>query len=266
MARQTFLRGVLASALLLAIAGFAHADELGDARAAYRQRDYATAFKLWRPLADKRNAEAETWLGVLYEEGLAVGKDEQMAHSLMRKAAAQDYPEAICFLGERYVSGWHGTPHDVDQGLALMRTASEKGDVKCQYELGDFYRSGLFGVRVDLAEAARWYQKSADAGYVLAEGRLATAYQFGLGVEKNVERANYWYLKAHQQNLDAAMNGDVAAQLSLGMSYELGRGPIARDRKQALYWYKMGAARSGPLQDMAKMDVTRVEKNLASQQ
>lgn len=222
--------------------------------------------RIWRPLADRGNAEAETWLGVLYEEGHAVEKDEQKSVSLMRQAAAQGYSEAICFLGQRYIAGFDGLPHDVEQGLALMRTASEKGDAKCQYQLGDFYRSGLFGVRVDLAEAVRWYQKAADAGFVLAEGRLATAYEFGLGIDKNVERANYWYLKKHQQSLDAAKNGDVAAQLSLGMTYELGGGrPVPRDLQQALYWYKMAAEHPGPLQEMAASDVTRVERSLASQ-
>src|SRR5262245_31099766 len=36
--------------------------------AAYQRGDYATAMQHWRPLADKGNAVAQLYLGILYEE------------------------------------------------------------------------------------------------------------------------------------------------------------------------------------------------------
>jgi TPR repeat protein len=43
-----------------------------QADAAYKKGDYATAMKLWRPLADKGDNMAQWHLGVIYEQGLGV--------------------------------------------------------------------------------------------------------------------------------------------------------------------------------------------------
>ena len=37
-----------------------------DGEAAFQSDDYATAVRLWRPLADQGNSEAQTKLGLMY--------------------------------------------------------------------------------------------------------------------------------------------------------------------------------------------------------
>ena len=59
------LRAMLLAAMLAISSGVASAGPLEDAVAAYQRQDYATALKLWRPLADKGNADAQFRLGVM---------------------------------------------------------------------------------------------------------------------------------------------------------------------------------------------------------
>jgi uncharacterized protein len=251
-----------AAAVALIDVGRANAGQLEDATAAYKKRDYATALSLWRPLAEQGNAAAETGLGILYENGFAVPKDETQAVDWYRKAAEQGDSEAEYRLGERYVAGTSGLPHDIARGLAMMKKAGEQGNARSFSQLGDFYRLGLYGVANDAAQAFTWYRKAADLGYAIAESRVAIAYQFGLGVPKDLAQADLWYRKAEQQARKDAERGDVAAQLNLGMMYEFGEGTIAANKSAALYWYQKAAQQDGPLKQMAEMDLVRIQNEI----
>ena len=74
--------------------------------AAVSRGDYATAYRLWRPLADQGNASAQYNLGFMYDNGQGV---------------PQDYAAAV---------GWY-------------RKAADQGDASAQYNLGFMYGNGL---------------------------------------------------------------------------------------------------------------------------
>ncbi|MGC1850302.1 MAG: sel1 repeat family protein, partial [Pseudolabrys sp.] len=61
---------VVAIILILGFAASATAGSLEDADAALKRRDYQTAVRLIRPLAEQGNAHAQYNLGVLYDNGL----------------------------------------------------------------------------------------------------------------------------------------------------------------------------------------------------
>jgi hypothetical protein len=86
-------------ALLLVASGCANVDALQDAATAYKKRDYPTALRLWRPLAEQGNAAAQKGLGALYEFGLGVPKDEAEAAVWYGKAAEQGYADGEFWLG-----------------------------------------------------------------------------------------------------------------------------------------------------------------------
>ena len=58
---------LLAFASPLSMAGGAVAGPFEDAQAAHGRSDYATALRLWRPLADQGNAEAQYALGFMID-------------------------------------------------------------------------------------------------------------------------------------------------------------------------------------------------------
>ena len=65
------------------------AGPLEDAEAAIKRRDYATATRIIRPLAESGDATAQHNLGVFYDNGLGVPQDKINAYMWLSLAAAQ---------------------------------------------------------------------------------------------------------------------------------------------------------------------------------
>ena len=70
---------------------------------ALNRRDFATAVRIWTPLAAQGDVDAEYNLGVLYDEGAGVPHNPVVAEQLFRKAAARGMAPAMNNLGVLYV-------------------------------------------------------------------------------------------------------------------------------------------------------------------
>lgn len=81
------------------------ADPLEDGQAAYDRKEYTTALRLWRPLAEKGIARAQNNLGVMYENGKGVRQNINEALKWYRLAAEQGYPGAQNNLALIYAIG-----------------------------------------------------------------------------------------------------------------------------------------------------------------
>ena len=92
-------------------AGPAVAEPLNDGLDAAQKGDYATALRLWRPLANWGDAIAQNNLGVMYAKGLGVPQDYVQAVEWYRKAADQGVALALFNLGALYDMG-EGVPKD----------------------------------------------------------------------------------------------------------------------------------------------------------
>ncbi len=84
---------------------------LDEGEGAYNRGDYATALREWRPLAEQGDASAQSFLGIMYVEGLGVPEDYAKAVGWWRKAAEQGYAKAQYTLGVMYGKG-QGVPQD----------------------------------------------------------------------------------------------------------------------------------------------------------
>ena len=149
-------RGLLAAiATAAAVAGLpASAGPLEDGQAAYAEKDYITALKLWRSLAEQGNAAAQFEVGILYAEGKGVAASDVIAAAWFQRAA--------------------------DQGVAAA-----------QYNLGVSYAEGL-GVAKDDAAAAKWFRRAADQGMAYAQLNLGLMLEAGRGVPKDNIEAVKW--------------------------------------------------------------------------
>jgi TPR repeat protein len=67
----------------------AGAGPLEDADAAIKRRNYTTAVRLIRPLAEQGDANAQYKLGVFYDNGLGVPQDKVRAYMWLNLSAAQ---------------------------------------------------------------------------------------------------------------------------------------------------------------------------------
>jgi TPR repeat protein len=97
--------------LLLAVHGLA-AGGIDRGDTAYKQGDYGTALREWRPLAERGNAGAQLNLGFMYDNGYGVPQDYTKAIKWYRKAAEQGNDRAQYNLGLMYDIGY-GVPQDV---------------------------------------------------------------------------------------------------------------------------------------------------------
>src|SRR3990172_5456422 len=115
---------ILKSCLILLLFVFfqteqAIAGPLQDAHEALKREDFKTAQHLLKSLADQGNADAQTGLGILYDEGKGVPQDFNEAVKWFRKAAEQGDPMAQYFLGTMYANG-RGVSQDYEEAVKWM--------------------------------------------------------------------------------------------------------------------------------------------------
>jgi TPR repeat protein len=157
---------LIALILFLGLNAPVTAGPLEDGVIAYGRGDYASALRLWAPLAAEGNVDAEYSLGVLYHLGLGV---------------PQDYAEAL---------GWYSK-------------AIAQGSAAAQYQLGNMYVAGT-GVPQDYVVAMSWYRKAAAQKAPYALRAIGSMYENGLGVAENYDEAMRWYRRAEESERDAA--------------------------------------------------------------
>lgn len=95
----------------------------GGEYVAYDRADFATALKVWLPEAQAGNAEAQNYVGQIYERGLGTEPDYATAAAWYRRAAEQDFQPAQINLGNLYEKGL-GVPRDSGAALNWYRRAS----------------------------------------------------------------------------------------------------------------------------------------------
>lgn len=224
---------------------FSHTPAWADLQAgwqAFVKRDYRTAAAFWRPLAERGEVHAQTYLGYLYENGQGMPRDDVQAARWYAMAAAKNQVTALNRLGVLYATG-RGVPLDHGIAVGLFQRAEAQGYVAAQFNLGVMLESGdglrrdLRQALSDLKQAIRWYETAARSGFTPAQTNLGNMYFFGHGVEQSYGRAMSWYRQA-------AERGDAIAQNNLGVMYSMGLG-TAPDKVEALMWFEIAAPMGG---------------------
>ena len=183
--------GLLTLLISISIADAAFGGQLDDASAAYERGDYATAYRLIKPLAEQGNAKAQYNLGLMYKEGLGVPKDYTVAMKWYRKAAEQGLADSQYNLGVMYHEG-EGVPQDSTEAVKWFRDAAEQGYAKAQYNLGVMYHEGE-GVPQNHTETMKWSQKAAEQGLADAQYFLGVMYGKGISVPQDNVLAYMWF-------------------------------------------------------------------------
>ena len=162
---------------------------------AFAQDDSFTSTKA---LAEQGDADAQFYLGIMYDEGEGVLEDDATAVKWYTKAAEQGYADA-------------------------------------QLNLGLMYDNGL-GVPQDDATAVKWYTKAAEQGVASAQENLAFMYAKGEGVpQDNVMAYMWWNLAAAQGDENAKENKgklqDSMTSAQIEEAQTLSRECLAKDYK-----------------------------------
>ena len=96
---------------------------------AYQRGDYATAYKLWKLLADQGDALAQGLVAVMYDYGQGVPQDYAEAVKWYRKAADQGKANAQFNLGFMYGYG-QGVPQDYVEAHKWFNLSSARATEK----------------------------------------------------------------------------------------------------------------------------------------
>lgn len=210
--------------------------ELEDEQIARRWVEYERSF------AEAGDAEAQSNLGRMYEEGRGVDRDESEAERWLRRAAAQGDAEAKLLLKRKngtrgdleaqwelaliYLDG-QGVSKDEAEAAHWLSLAAQHGHVEAQFRLGQLLIHGSSAVR-DSVKGAQWLLSAARLGSQPAARELGDLYREGIGVEADDSDAAHWWRKA-------AEDGDRTAQYNIGMMFLEGRG-VAADVADAVDW------------------------------
>ena len=202
-------------------------------KALYDQQAFASALAPLQAAAEQDHAEAMTLVGVLYAEDLGAAKDDKIALSWFRRAAAAGDATAAHNAGIMLESG-RGTEKDLAEAFKWYQQAAERGNRNSMFEVGRFHEFGNAGLSVDHAKALEWYRKAADLGLPVALRAVGWAIYNGIAVQKDERAALIWFQKA-------ADGGSPLAQNDVGLYHLEGRAGVEQDSVQAIQWFQKSA-------------------------
>jgi len=247
--------------------------------------DIANAKDWYEKSAEKGNAAAMVGLGRMYFRGYdGIEKNYGTALEWFKKAALAWRASTeesrwkvmylFFYLGRIYTEGL-GVDKNVMMGLRAFLTGANNGNVACAHSLAVSYEKGDFTCKSP-NDSKRWYdfcaraEKGVNYADDIAMRSIGLLYQYGDGVEKDLEVSRQWFLKAatlgNVQCLKslghaylngrgvpkdiekgislleaAALRGDYDAQEDVGILYYKGE-KVLKDSAKALHWFKKAAA------------------------
>lgn len=167
------------------------------ASAHYHNGAYDKAVPIFKELAEKGWAQAQSSLGYCYYTGRGVSKDYVKAAEWYEKAAIQGNATAQFNLGICYEFG-EGVPQDISKAINWYAIAASQDNASAQCQLGTCYYYGK-GVTQNYNQAFEWYTKAANQGNASAQCNMGICYQYGYGTTQNTAKAIEWYTKAANQ-------------------------------------------------------------------
>ncbi len=146
---------------------------------AFNNKDYGAALGHFRSMAEAGDAASQNALGILYYNGLGVGKDFATAAQWFQRAADQNLARAQNNLGEMYRDG-EGVPQDDVRALKLFRAAAINGSNQATKNITAMLAKGRTGADVG---------QDTSASDDVTEGTLAASTEPNLG---DISLAGQW--------------------------------------------------------------------------
>lgn len=149
-------------------------------------------------------------------------------------AATPEYPHALHELGLLHEKGLDGVIFkDASYSTQLYARAAELGYAPSAYRLGECFEFGYLGCRKDPASSIFYYTIAANGGDPNACFALSAWYLVGAPpqITADEEKAVHWATLAAEKGLPKAL-------FALGYFAEAGIGRPAKDKQEALTWYK----------------------------
>jgi TPR repeat protein len=119
--------------------------------------------------------------------------------------------DAMAILSEQYMNiganiGFEHEDAFFTKSFEWAQKATEQNNLEGTYLLGLSYEHGR-GTDIDTKKAVEAYRKAAKMGHDKSQWNLAVSYIQGMGIEKNIELAQYWAEKSAEQGYLLAIRG-----------------------------------------------------------
>ena len=227
---------------------------------------YNGLFPLVEHYANQGNMRARNYLAAMYSEGWGVKQDVQKSIEILSRNAQQGDTLAQVFLGAG-VYYFSEEFKDYEKAVYWLNKAKNTSTF-AQVLLASMYLEGeKYGIKKDIPLGIDLITMAAERGLSYAQLLLGLAYMNGTFIEKDIDKAKNWLIKAAEQELpeaqqqlgylyalhegdytnaikyltQAANQGLATAQMNLGNIYLEGRG-IESDPLQAANWFYKAAA------------------------
>lgn len=228
------------------------------------ERDEAEAAKWYRKAAEQDLPAACSALAECYANGRGMEYDIDQA-AKWNIQGNQDYYERVLAYDRRRVA-YLLDPAELDRfdnGLDAAMIYSASGyssEPKIKYQLAESYFYGRNGLRQNYAEAVKWYRNTTKHGSNadgLGFGALGFCYEFGKGVEPDLEEAEKWYTAPNSRGphypcrtriremIAQARDGNAETAYRLGVAFANGIG-TKLDVPEALKWLRLAAEKDHP--------------------
>ncbi|WP_162983008.1 tetratricopeptide repeat protein [Helicobacter sp. L8] len=209
---------------------------LQQAEAAYKRKDYPTAFKLYKQEAQRGEAQAIYHLGLMYRYGELVDLDYKQAAKYFERAGKMGVADAYLELAEmvadgKIVKNAKGEPFACERALLYANRALELSPKRADiYRIvGKLYIStqageSLCSFRYEekiFQKGLSYLEKAGEMGDFSAYTLLGYNYFWGSSrFERSFKKAKQYYLKAVAVLEKAGAKGDSQAYNELGLIYQ----------------------------------------------
>lgn len=178
---RIFITALLCGAFMLPTSAYA---DIKTAYQALTQGQYDIARESLVPLAKKGDAQAQYYLGYMYEKGTGFSVDYATALEWYGKAAKKGHVESLLKLAWMAENGI-GTPLNYERAFGHYMEAAEAGHAKAMGRVGQYYLDG-YGTFPDLGQALVWLKKAVEGGDPKAQAMLDELERRGMKAPENL--------------------------------------------------------------------------------
>ena len=205
----------------------------------YNSANYTKALPYLQNAAKLGSGEAMNNIGIMYFLGHGVSVNKQIAFNMFSRSAEAGFSWGLFNLGYGYYSG-NVTKPDYNKAVYWLQKALQQEIPDASYYLGMMCYEGI-GVTKDLLKAEDYFLKAARMDYVPSYAMLAAITDrpgYAASSPGNMkEEAVWWYIKAAEND-----SKDANSPFRLGIIYKLGA-IVPKNDAESFKWFKLAAER-----------------------
>ena len=209
-----------------------HAEGL---RQYYYTKDFEVAADWFHKAATKGHAPSQYMLGMMYDIGLGVEKqNERLGLEWALAAANQGHGVAQIFVGSTYFNGARGIPKNLELAFKWYKQAAEHDSPLGMFNLAAMYDKGHY-VEQNSELAIKWYKLAGEQYQSNSLYNLGMMYLRGVD---HIEQSYHLALECFHKALERKKHS--GCMISIGTMYCNGLG-VEKDYKMALQYYRQAA-------------------------